>query len=87
MGISVDPAEDSRELAKSLGLGFPLLGDADLAVADRYGVAMAGRDIAVPAVFVVTPDRAIIYEHVGETMMDRPPALEVMAALEGRLAR
>ena len=79
VAISVDPAADSTKLAKDLGLTFPLLSDADLHVASDYGVAMAGRDIAVPSVFVVRADRSIAWKVVGEDMTDRPRAADVLA--------
>jgi peroxiredoxin len=44
-----------------------------------YGVAMQGRDIAVPSVFVVRRDRTIAWKKVGEDMTDRPSAGEVLA--------
>lgn len=79
VGISVDPPEESRALASKLGVRFRLLGDPDLRVASAYGVAMEGRDIAVPAVFVVRRDRAIVWKHVGETIADRPSASLVLS--------
>ena len=38
----------------------------------KYGVAMEGRDIAVPAVFIVDRKGAIRFKYVGESMTDRP---------------
>ena len=78
VAISVDPADDSSKLAADLGLHFPLLSDADLRVASAYGVAMQGRDIAVPSVFVVRRDRTIAWKKIGEDMADRPSASEVL---------
>jgi hypothetical protein len=40
---------------------------------------MAGRDIAVPSVFVVRKDRSIAWKTVGENMTDRPKAADVLA--------
>jgi peroxiredoxin len=89
VAISVDPAADSTKLAADLGLHYPLLSDADLRAASAYGVAMRGRDIAVPSVFVVRRDRTIAWKKVGEDMTDRPSASEVLdqvrrAAATGR---
>jgi peroxiredoxin len=78
VAISVDPAADSSKLATDLGLHYPLLGDTDLHVASAYGVAMQGRDIAVPSVFVVRRDRTIAWKKIGEDMTDRPAASEVL---------
>lgn len=74
-------------LATRLDLHFPLLSDADLRVAAAYGVAMSGRDIAVPSVFVVRPDRVIAWKCVGETMADRPGVEEVLAQVRDAAAR
>ena len=78
VAISVDPAADSSKLAADLGLHFPLLSDADLHVASSYGVAMKGRDIAVPSVFVLRQDRTIAWQKIGEDMTDRPSGGEVL---------
>jgi peroxiredoxin len=75
----VDAPRDSADLVKKLGLHFPLLSDPDMRTILAYGVAMKGRDIAVPSVFVVQQDRAITYTKVGETVTDRPLADEVLA--------
>ena len=71
--ISVDPSDVSKtKMAGPIGGRIPLLSDPDLKVAMAYGVAMEGRDIAVPATFVVRQDRTIAYTYVGESMNDRP---------------
>lgn len=72
MAISVDKAEDSLALEKRIGTNFPLLSDPDLTVIKAYGVAMAGQDISVPAVFVVRPNGHISWRHIGEGITDRP---------------
>jgi len=38
LGISPDPAEDVTKFAEKFHLNFPLLADADHAIADKYGV-------------------------------------------------
>jgi peroxiredoxin len=80
--ISVDPASDSQALAQSLGLSFPLLSDPEARVITAYGVKMEGEPFAVPATFVVRPDRSIAWRHVGETVPDRPPVEVVLAEAE-----
>ncbi len=82
VGISVDSAADSTELVKKIDLHFPLLSDPDMHTILAYGVGMQGRDIAVPSVFVVKPDRTIVYTKVGETMADRPSADEILAQVK-----
>jgi len=56
----------------------PLLADPGLAVAIAWGVAMDGRDIAVPATFLVGRDGVIRYRYVGESMTDRPTLEELI---------
>jgi peroxiredoxin len=80
--ISADPSEDSVELAEKLAIGFPLLADTDLKAAIAWGVAMEGRDIAVPATFVVLPDRRVFWKKVGESPMDRADEDELLEVVE-----
>lgn len=79
VAISVDSAQDSKDLIDDLALSIPLLSDPEMEVISAYGVAMEGEDIAVPATFIVKQDRAIHWKHVGETMVDRPPTDELPA--------
>lgn len=85
VAISVDSAEDSSALRERLGLPFPMLSDADLAVAKAYQVAMKGQDIAVPATMVVLPNREIVWKYVGEHPPDRPAEDIVIEQLEAAI--
>jgi peroxiredoxin len=78
VAISVDSRQESAALAEKLGIGFPLLQDEGLATALAYGVAMEGKDIAIPATFVVGRDRSIAWKRVGESVTDRPDVDEVL---------
>lgn len=71
--ISVDDPADSRALAERLSLPFPLLSDPEARVIASYGVQMQGQTMAVPATFVVRPDRTIAWRYVGDAVPDRPP--------------
>jgi peroxiredoxin len=75
----VDEVEDSIELIEDKQISIPLLRDPDMQVIKAYGVAMDGEDIAVPATFVVRQDRTIHWQHIGETMADRPPTEDLPA--------
>jgi peroxiredoxin len=79
VGISVDSPAESAKMASEIGVTYPILSDADLHVAGDYGVAMQGKDIAVPAVFVVRADKSIAWKTVGENVTDRPKAADVLA--------
>lgn len=87
VAISADEPDESRSLAKEGRVGFPLLHDPGVAVANAYGVAMQGDDIAIPATFVIGQEGHIHYKAVGETMADRADLDEVLAILDGLLKK
>lgn len=78
----MDEKEDSVGLAGKLGITFPLLRDVGLKTALAYGVAMEGEEIAVPATFIVTKDKRIVFEKVGESLTDRPSVSDILAELD-----
>jgi peroxiredoxin len=82
VGISVDPLEDSRDLAKSLGLTFALLSDPDLAVIRAYGVADESNGIAWPSEVLVDPGGAIRWRQGAQSVSTRPSAAEVLRAFD-----
>ena len=86
VAISVDGKDDSSALSQKLGLHYPLLSDPDMHVISAYGVAMKGRDIAVPSVFVVRKDGSIAYGRVGENVADRPTPEDVVAQITATAA-
>ncbi len=77
----MDGQEDSKKLAQEESIGFPILSDPDLATIDAYGLRAEGRDIAVPAVYVIRSDGTVAYRHVGENVKDRPEIDAVLGAL------
>jgi peroxiredoxin len=77
--ISADTREDSAAFIEEEGITVPLLADPGLTAINAYGVAMEGKDIAVPATFVVGQDKTIRWSYVGENMTDRPDEHEVLA--------
>jgi peroxiredoxin len=85
--ISVDERSDSEALARSLLIGYPLLRDDGLRIATAYGVAMQGRDIAIPAVFVVLPSGVIFWKKVGESMLERPRTGQILEEVDRARAR
>lgn len=72
LGISPDPVEDEKKFADKYHLAFPLLADADHAVAEKYGVwqkkSMAGREYMGVArtTFVIGKDGKVarVFEQV-----------------------
>jgi peroxiredoxin len=87
VAISVDEAKRSQAMRERLGLNFPLLSDPDVAVAAAYGVAMKGQDLAIPAMFIVMPNREVFWKYVGENPSDRPPDEVMFEQLMLALAR
>lgn len=82
VAISADSRNESIDFAARLGTSIPLLSDPGLVVALQYGVAMEGREIAVPATFVITSNGTIAKRWVGESMIDRPDLDEVLALIK-----
>lgn len=46
---------------------------------------MEGRDIAVPALFVVLPDGTVFFKQIGESINDRPSSAELMDIVDRAL--
>ena len=82
MGISVDAVAKSQDLARDLGLTFPLLSDPDLAVIRSYGVADESNEIAWPAEFLIDPDGSIRWRATAQAVSTRPKASDVLAAFD-----
>lgn len=82
MAISVDTAEESQGLISARNLRFPLASDPRMAVIIAYGLAMEGRDISVPATFIIAPDRRVLHRYIGENMTDRPNLEEIVQMTE-----
>ncbi len=82
VGISVDPLEDSRGLAKDLGLSFPLLSDPDLAVIRAYGVADESNGIAWPSEVLVDPGGVIRWRQGARSVGTRPSVADVLRAFD-----
>lgn len=91
VAVSVDPPETSAELAKSLGLTFPLVSDVELRAIDAFGVRhdmSAGgetQSMARPAVFVIDPEGRIVWRHLTDDWRVRVRPEQVLEAL-GRTA-
>ncbi len=78
VGASVDDAETHRRWARELGaIGYPLLADADGALARAYGVFDPAEGVALRATFILDARRTIVYcvaspvnvgRSVGETL-------------------
>lgn len=85
-GISPDPAEDVTKFAEKFKLNFPLLADADHAVAEKYGVwvekNMYGRTYwgAARTTFIIRDGKIV---HVFEKVKPEGHDQEVLAWVKG----
>ena len=48
------------------------MSDPGMEVISRYGVVHAGKNIALPAVFIITRAGKVAYRHVAKRVWDRP---------------
>lgn len=86
VAISADLLDATRSDQVASGWPFPIVGDPELQVIDRYGVRdvgdTEGRHIARPSVFVLDPAGIVRYAHIGHHRQDRPALSSIMLALE-----
>ena len=72
LGISVDSVDKQKEFADTNGFDYPLVSDADLAVADAYGVRRSfGLTPVKRATFVIGKDGRIIDTISSELRMNK----------------
>jgi peroxiredoxin len=82
VGIVVDPVENNAGMVDKLLLPFPILSDPEGRVIKAYGVWSDGEGgIAKPSLFLVPPDRSVLFSYVGEDFADRPSDDELFGAV------
>ena len=87
LGVSILDEASKAKFAKKYGLGFPLLADADHAVAEKYGVwqkkSLYGRQFMGIArtTFLIGPDGKVV-KRWSNVKVDGHAA-EVLAAVQG----
>jgi peroxiredoxin len=81
VAISVDPPATSAELAKKLGLTFPLLSDESRATIRAFGLEDAENGISWPAIFVVDAAGRIAWRSLAQTYKIRAMPGQVLGAL------
>jgi peroxiredoxin len=82
VAISVDSVEKSRDLAKDLGLEYPLLSDPSMGVIRAYGVADESNEIAWPAEFLIDAGGRIRWRATAKLVGTRPTAADVLRAFD-----
>jgi peroxiredoxin len=79
--ISVDPPATSVELAKKLGVTFPLLSDESRATIRAFGVEDVENGISWPAIFVVDKQGRIVWRSLAQTYKIRAMPGQILDAL------
>ena len=86
VALSVDDVSDAAEMVDLVGAEYPVLADADTAVARAYGVYdLLGDGVAAPAVFIVDGDGDVRSWYIGQNIADRPSAQEILESLDRML--
>jgi peroxiredoxin len=70
LGISIDQANKSREMAAKLKLPFPLLSDLNHTVIESFGVLDG--NMGRPSTFIIDTAGVIRWSYLGEDRSDRP---------------
>lgn len=78
----VDDAATNGKLATRLGVEFPILTDSDLSATKAYGIEDVGKDMALPATFVIDTTGKVRWLYVGDNPRDRPIVSAVLSALD-----
>ena len=78
IAISGDPRGELAGLKRQLGLGFPLLSDADLSITRAFGVLDEETGSPHPSVFVVAPDGRVTWVYVSRSLRDLPGPEEIL---------
>jgi peroxiredoxin Q/BCP len=82
LAVAFQDGSRAQTMAQAIQAEFPILADADHAVADAYGVFnLLGDGVATPSVFVIDPSGRIVWLHVGQDAGDRPAPNELLAHL------
>jgi len=81
-GLSVDPVDESQELANNHKLGFPIISDTSGDTVKAYGVWHADKKISLPAVFVIDRAGVIRWRYVSKSVGDRPEEDDVLAEVK-----
>lgn len=82
--ITVDDHPRNAAMVEKLSLTFPILSDPDRSGAiTPYGVAdpVDDRSIAIPSIFVVAPDREVVFSALSRDFADRASEEAAVAAL------
>jgi peroxiredoxin len=82
VAISVDPPATSAELAKKLGVTFPLLSDESRATIRAFGVEDVENGISWPAIFIVDKNGKIVWRSLAQTYKIRAMPGQILEVLQ-----
>lgn len=82
VAISVDPPATSAELAKKLGVTFPLLSDESRATIRAFGVEDVENGISWPAIFVIDKQGRIVWRSLTQTYKVRAMPGQILESLQ-----
>lgn len=69
------------DLRTRFALTYPMVADPDLSIAAAYGVRQEGRELALPATFVVGANGRVAWVKVARHPVDRPAIDDLLALL------
>ncbi len=82
LAVAVQDAARAQTMQRLVGAEYPILADADHAVADAYHVYNLLSDgVAAPAVFVIDARGEIVWSYIGKDANDRLPAAQILLNL------
>lgn len=82
VAVSVDPPATSAELAKKLGVTFPLLSDESRATIRAFGVEDVENGISWPAIFVIDKQGRIVWRSLTQTYKVRAMPGQILESLQ-----
>ena len=81
IAVSADPVEKATKLVEDEGITFPVAADPELSVIDAYGMRHNGKEIAVPAVFVLDRNGHPVLGLISVSITDRPEVERILEAV------
>ena len=83
--VSTDDAATARQMAKELGLEYPVLSDPGGGVTRAWGVLDESNGIARPATFLIARGGAVAHRDVGHTPGDQPHGYALLEQIKQHL--
>jgi len=82
LALAVQDVANAQLMDTAVQADFPILADANHAIADAYGVFnLLGDGVAAPAIFVIDRQGRIVWSYIGTGISDRPPSAEILSHL------